>query len=493
MADYKRMISYMYQYENGVKRRNVGYARIESKNGQLKITLHMQLLGQLDSIFPTYLIQRDKHNMELIYLGDSVLKGQMLDSKLTADAENIMNSGYRLSDTGGLLLFLNENVFFGTEWDDTPIVAKEVMAALKPKSQQGSLGEKRQEKGKTEETVLAKAPEIKEVLKEGPEIIQTSKLQEDFPGIEDSISGLTIEEQLAIPKYQLPRGWKTIERLYKPPQEKNGKGIHPSEFFDLPEMSSNQDISDLFFRPEAGENSSRKEKQGDRTADGAPADEGQMSEDAGQTGEDAWQTGEDAGQTGEDAWQTGEDAGQTGEDAWQIDEDTGQTGEGAGQTGEDAGQTGEGTEQRGGNLDRSGAGEAREPGQEQQPQPEHPTAKYFFENFTRIYPFEDNEIIFCVKIEPKDIGMLPKETWSLSNNSFLMHGFYCYHHLIFAKKKDRYGSQYIIGIPGIFHNRECFMAKMFGFESFKSIRKRELQQGDFGYWYLPVNFNSETD
>jgi hypothetical protein len=47
---------------------------------------------------------------------------------------------------------------------------------------------------------------------------------------------------------------------------------------------------------------------------------------------------------------------------------------------------------------------------------------------------------------------------------------------------------YLLGIPGIFHNRERFMARMFGFENFKSIRKRDLRQGDFGYWYLPINF-----
>jgi hypothetical protein len=121
-------------------------------------------------------------------------------------------------------------------------------------------------------------------------------------------------------------------------------------------------------------------------------------------------------------------------------------------------------------------------------QEDPPTAKHFFDNYPRIYPFEDNEILLCVKIEPKDIGLLPKELWALSNNSFLMHGYYCYHHLIFAKKKDGEGSCYIIGIPGIYHNREQFMARMFGLESFKSIRKRDLRQGDFGYWYLQVNF-----
>ena len=31
------------------------------------------------------------------------------------------------------------------------------------------------------------------------------------------------------------------------------------------------------------------------------------------------------------------------------------------------------------------------------------------------------------------------------------------------------------------------MARMFGFELFKSIRKRELKQGDFGYWYMEIN------
>jgi len=111
-----------------------------------------------------------------------------------------------------------------------------------------------------------------------------------------------------------------------------------------------------------------------------------------------------------------------------------------------------------------------------------------FEKHPRIYPFEDNEILICAKIEPKDLGLLPKELWALSNNSFLVHGYYCYHHLIFAKMKDRYGCRYILGIPGIYHNREKFMARMFGFDCFKPIRRRELRQGDFGYWYMTVGF-----
>lgn len=432
MADYKRMISYMYQYENGVKRRNVGYARIEGKNGQLKITLHMQLLGQLDSIFPTYLIQRDKHNMELIYLGDSVLKGQMLDSKLLADENNIMNSGHSLADMGGLLLFLNENVFFGTEWDDTPIVAKEVMSALQPKSQTGSLAQRSNARSTGEETIIS-AARSKEKAKLVP---PNFEIQEDLE-IEDSICGLTIEEQLAIPKYQLPRGLKTIERLHRPPQKVEEAAVSPSEFFHLPEMSPTQDISDLLFQPKNNNVENEQESQ---------------QEESGEQEQPSYER--NSGAAAREEEREDRNVNQMPDQKEWVNAGNGSS------------------------------------GAEQQ---EHPTAKYFFEHFTRIYPFEDNEIIFCVKIEPKDIGLLPKETWSLSNNSFLMHGFYCYHHLIFAKRKDRYGSQYMIGIPGIYHNRERFMAKMFGFENFKSIKKRELQQGDFGYWYLSVDFNSPSD
>lgn len=106
-----------------------------------------------------------------------------------------------------------------------------------------------------------------------------------------------------------------------------------------------------------------------------------------------------------------------------------------------------------------------------------------------MYPFEDNEVVWCVRLEPQDIGALPMENWSYGNNSFLLHGFYCYSHLIFARISDKTGTKYIIGVPGIYHNREKFMARMFGFDSFKSIKRKDLRTGEFGYWYAPIYFN----
>ena len=394
MADYKRMVSYMYQYENGVKKKNVGYARVEAKNGECKITLHMQLPGLLDSIFPIYMIQRKKGEMELVYVGEAILKAQTMDGRLTAKETNIMDSGYSLSDMGGVLLFLNDSVFYATEWDDKPVVLSEVLDALKLKSKKSGKNSSLPEK------------EIKEEHKpEMPEVLETFQREED-------------EVDSSVPLYKLPRGWKTIELLQ--PKESR-KPVNP---WDIVARMRN----------------SMGEEQVDGTR---PVQREERSEEKP-------------------------------EEELNIEQQTEQRAE---QSAEHSAEQREEQREESIPMER----------EEETEKPESPLASKIFEGYPRIYPFEDNEITMCVKIEPKDIGYLPAEAWVLSNNSFLLHGYYCYNHLILAKIKEHNGYRYILGVPGIYHNRERFMARMFGFDCFKSIRKRELRQGDFGYWYVPVS------
>lgn len=97
-----------------------------------------------------------------------------------------------------------------------------------------------------------------------------------------------------------------------------------------------------------------------------------------------------------------------------------------------------------------------------------------------MYPFDDDEVDTCVRLEPQDIGRMPMDCWSYGSNSFLLHGYYSYRHLIFA----RMGEIYILGVPGTKHSRETFMANMFGFHSFKPICKEK--EMDFGYWYTQL-------
>ena len=44
MSNYKRLVSYMYNYESGIKRNNVGYARVESKMDSARLIFVLQHL-----------------------------------------------------------------------------------------------------------------------------------------------------------------------------------------------------------------------------------------------------------------------------------------------------------------------------------------------------------------------------------------------------------------------------------------------------------------
>jgi len=117
-----------------------------------------------------------------------------------------------------------------------------------------------------------------------------------------------------------------------------------------------------------------------------------------------------------------------------------------------------------------------------------PQARSILDSHPHMYPFEDGEIAECVRIEPNDIGMFPMEAWTLGNNSFIRHAFFNYRHLLFAKKQVRDGCLYLLMVPGVYNPREKHMARMFGFDCFKCVNRKNLRIGEFGYWYLPINF-----
>lgn len=98
------------------------------------------------------------------------------------------------------------------------------------------------------------------------------------------------------------------------------------------------------------------------------------------------------------------------------------------------------------------------------------------------FPFE-GEPIECVQMELKDIKELPRKYWYLGNNSFLLHGFFNYRHIMMGEMETEEGKEYFLGIPGVYQNQEKIMATMFGFPDFKPQKNAEFKTGEFGYWY----------
>lgn len=105
------------------------------------------------------------------------------------------------------------------------------------------------------------------------------------------------------------------------------------------------------------------------------------------------------------------------------------------------------------------------------------------DSFPKIIAFEDEPELECLKIDLKDLENLPRENWGLANNSFLLHGYYNFRYLILGKLKE---DEYMLGVPGMFHNNERFLAAMFGFEYFKAVKEYKPLTGHFGYWYRRV-------
>ena len=90
------------------------------------------------------------------------------------------------------------------------------------------------------------------------------------------------------------------------------------------------------------------------------------------------------------------------------------------------------------------------------------------------------------KIQRSDISVLPRRFWFLANNSFLLHGYHNYNHLLLAEEDGRLW----LGVPGIYDPREAKVADLFGFPQFTreyadclELEPEECSDNaDFGYW-----------
>lgn len=119
---------------------------------------------------------------------------------------------------------------------------------------------------------------------------------------------------------------------------------------------------------------------------------------------------------------------------------------------------------------------------QKEPESEQVQAAEEQEETTEHRLFEDDEMVWCREIDPRGISNLDMEQWYLAANSFLLQGYYNYHHLIYAFD----GQKTYLGVPGQYHRRELYMARRFGFPKFKTRRDKSLQAGDFGYWLREI-------
>ena len=101
--------------------------------------------------------------------------------------------------------------------------------------------------------------------------------------------------------------------------------------------------------------------------------------------------------------------------------------------------------------------------------------------------FDDDYYYDCIEVSPDMLKKVWNRDDSLLTNSFLQHGYYNFHHLLFGRVGENLdNTRYFIGVPGMYCNRERFMASMFGFNNFKRSHRSEYDNNCFGYWYQEI-------
>lgn len=103
--------------------------------------------------------------------------------------------------------------------------------------------------------------------------------------------------------------------------------------------------------------------------------------------------------------------------------------------------------------------------------------------YPHVQPFQDDRDF--LSITPADFVMLTADSYRGANNSFLLHGFYNYRHLILTRLEQRGEILYYLGVPGNYYDREKQVAILFGFESFECAEE-PAQEGDYGYYMMRV-------
>jgi len=111
-----------------------------------------------------------------------------------------------------------------------------------------------------------------------------------------------------------------------------------------------------------------------------------------------------------------------------------------------------------------------------------------FTAYPKMFVFDDDEYEESIRIDLGVLTRLYEKEWfikdrrreKLVKNSFILHGFYRYRHLLMVKRRE--DGKYLLLVPGVYNAKEKGLAEMFGFGEFKCIKRSEPCVGGFGYW-----------
>lgn len=127
MTNYRRLISYIYAYEGEVKGKNIGFAKLESRNGQCKLSVNVKKVYVGSSDLGVYLLAPGKE----IFLGSIFIRSGGGEFRAVVNVENAADSGCCMDQCYGLTIHEQGDSWraYTTIWEDAVAHAAEVELA----------------------------------------------------------------------------------------------------------------------------------------------------------------------------------------------------------------------------------------------------------------------------------------------------------------------------------------------------------------------------
>ena len=401
MADYKRLVSYIYAYPGGVRDKNVGFAKAEVRNGQFKLTVSVKgVYTDTPELFGVYvMVDGKKHQpggFTLLKTGTVMVNQGIGQYQDLFNPMNINQSGYTFEDISGIALARENEDFYRmfSLWEDCILNTEDITfaqpeaaAASNPVAQAGSEEVSVKEQADSEEVSVKEQVNRttgQEAERKSAEMSGNVRESETVRRNAEDVSENEVEEAAVTSKPATPESAQSAGQQTDLQQETAQRKAQ--------QVRAMEAVQELLFR---NTNPQGTMPQNTKLQYTTP--------------------------------------------------------------------------------------------QNAKPQEEMPAFEKVFINRDFIDAFEDDYFYDCVEVTPELLKQLPIEDDAVVNNSFLVHGYYNFKHILFGKVRENdNNTRYFIGVPGMYCNRERFMASMFGFCNFKKSHRSDYSNPYFGYWYQEI-------
>ena len=452
MSVYHRLISYIYAYEGGIKGKNTGFAKLETRGTSCRIQVSVRRVFAGGSPIGVYLLA----GQEEIRIGTLFVRGGNGEFRAVVNCENIEGSGCNMEECCGLTLHETDSAWraYTTIWEDAVAHAAEVeladVTAEKVREQEAEKEEATRKLAENVSGEVNSASVGKEKLDEASELTRSGEMES-----QDTSTETEKKEAVNINETDFGISQPQPEKL----EDSNLEIFEDTETMEaVPDISETSDHQEAEIVQEAQTET--------------PQESFQESTQEVQT------------ETPKESFQESYQEAQTEARRKDSQESTRE------------------------NLERGASRFSTRPSRSisarlsksKQPQPDsskefpkEDPAEILWDRLRVTYPkvtaFECAGGCEILVIKPQDIGLLPRENWVYGNNSFLLHGYYNYRYLILARLgKPANGGATFWACRDIMETMKKYMAAMFGFDRFVRSTRQPPRDSRFGYWYTDLNF-----